>query len=102
MDRLVEKIDGTKAPHSFVVDELDYLKRIYTKEQLQILDPWLWKDVLPTIKNIKPYIVYLGNVDGVELYQVNGDATLSYITGRNGAMEADRLLRKAAEEYGNK
>lgn len=93
------KIDGTK-PNLYIVDELDYLKRLYTKEQFEEL----WESLKPKIndlfKNYKPYIVALGVVDGVELYQVNGDNNFFYITGRAGAEEAVKALRKAAEEYG--
>ena len=97
----MEKINGTKSPHIFVVDELDYLKRLYTKEQIEKL----WKDVMPKtsdlFKNYKPYIVAVGTVGGVELYQVNGDDNFFYITDRAGAEEADKALRKAAIEYEN-
>ena len=58
----------------------------------------LLKDIL---KDYKPYIVKLNTSDGLELYQINGDNNLFYITGKAGAEEADRLLRKAAEQkYG--
>lgn len=95
------KVNGTKSPNLFIGDELDFLK-IYNKEQLEKL----WKSVLPDIKdvfkNYKPYIVYLGVVDGVELYQVNGDDNFTYITGRSGAQEADNALKEASKLFYDK
>ena len=88
MQNKVEKITGTKAPHNYSRDELDFLRGL-SKEELEKI----WKSVLP---NYVPYIVPLG--DG--LFQVNG-GSLSYVTDEQGAIEADRLLRKAAEEYGS-
>jgi hypothetical protein len=51
------------------------------------------------LKDYKPFIVPLGTVNGVELYQINGDDTFCYVTDKAGAIEADKALRKAAEEY---
>jgi len=98
---VASKIDGTKPDH-FVVDELDCLTRIYTKEQLETL----WESTMSTVedyfKNYKPYIVYFGVNDGVPVYQINGDDKLFYITGREGAEEAQKVLCKAVERYINK
>ena len=93
------KIDGTKSD-LYIVDELDYLKKLYTKDQIEDL----WESLKPKIndlfKNYKPYIVYLGVVDGIGLYQVNGDDNFFYVTNKAGAEEAHKALIKAAEEYG--
>lgn len=86
--RVSEKINGTKPLHNYHRDELDFLRGL-SKEELEKL----WKSVMP---NYVPYIVPLG--DG--LFQVNGGGKFSYITGKQGVIEADKALRKAAEEYG--
>lgn len=95
-------VNGTE-PSLVILDELDHLK-VYNKEQLEEL----WESVKPqiatignnTFKNYKPYIVALGIINGVELFQVTGNDDFFYITDRAGANEAAKALRKAAEEYG--
>ena len=91
-------VNGTE-PSLAILDELDYL-RIYNKEQLEEL----WESVKPQIndmfKNYKPYIVALGIINGVELFQVNGNDNFFYVTDKEGAIAAVKALRKAAENYG--
>ena len=92
-------VNGTK-PDLFVIDELDCLKRLYTREQLLKQ----WEEVMPKtsdlFKNYTPYIINIGFVDGVELFQVTGDNNFFYITNRAGAEQADKLLREEAMKYG--
>jgi hypothetical protein len=47
------------------------------------------------MKDYKPFIEYIGG----GLYQVNA-GRYSCLTNKEGAMEFDKALRKAAEEYG--
>ena len=88
-------INGTK-PDLHSVDELDCLLHVYTREQLLKA----WEEVAPKeFKTYIPYIMYLGSENGVDLFQVSGDNSFFYITGRDGAELAHKVLVEEAKKY---